>query len=639
VSTAPAQARETRPQGFTPLAAAPPKVRNAAQAPEIHSFTREVLVPAVAVTLIAILRLLLARSLGWAPPFIFFVPAVIFAGWFGGIRAGLVATALGVTIGWCILVPPAFTLFKGNAELVARLIIFIFGGYSLSVLSSHWRVSKIEISRQEQRFRSTFENAAVGMAHVAPDGRWLRVNQRLYEILGESAGPLFSGKWTDLNGGSESIDEARKIRNLLSGDITSYSIEKQCRRVDGSAVWVSLTVSLERDESGKPDYFIAVFEDVSARKQAEESLQVNLLQLQATFDGMAEPALLADADGKVLATNSAYLSLFEFTHPPRTRYEVFETFELSSADGQLFDPATSPFIRALNGEVIRELEFKGRNRQTGRILHFTSGAAPVRDARGNVAAVILTCHDITERKRAEEALERTNEALERSNMVLRQFAYAAAHDLREPLRNVAISSELLARRHPAARVPEIRRLLDTNVEGARRMHQMVMDLLEYANTVDFPAGETSLTDTSAAFERAVANLKQTIEENHAVISNDTLPDLRVADVHLVQLFQNLIGNSLKYRKPDEVPAVHVSAQRTSKEWVISVHDNGIGFEPEYKDRIFGLFKRLHTRGEYPGTGIGLAICARIVEQYGGRIWAESSPDEGSTFHFSLPHLS
>jgi PAS domain S-box-containing protein len=605
---------------------------------EISPFVREFVVPAGSIVLIALMRFLLGHRLGPTPPFLLFVPAVIFAGWFGGMQGGLVATGLGVFFGWCIFVPPAFVLFKGNAELWTRLAIFVLGGYTLSVLSAHWRVAKIEISRQEQRFRSTFENVAVGMAHVAPDGRWLRVNQRLCEILGETRARLLASRWTDLNG-AESTGEARKIRDLLANAISSYSIEKQCRRADGSFVWVSLTVSLERNDHGKPEYFIAVFEDVSGRKHAEQSLQVNLRQLQATFDGMAEPALLADAHGNVIATNTAYLTLFELKHPPRTRYEVFETFELSSAEGEVFDPATSPFTRALNGELIRELEFRGRNRRTGRIVHFTSGAAPVRDAQGNVAAVILTCHDITERKRAEEALERTNEALERSNMVLRQFAYAAAHDLREPLRNVAISSELLARRHPAARVPEIRRLLDTNVEGAHRMHQMVMDLLEYANTVDFPAGETALTDASVALNRAVANLKQTIEENQATVTNDPLPELRIAEVHLLQLFQNLIGNSLKYRKPDEAPHVHVSASRNGKDWVISVHDNGIGFEPEYKDRIFGLFKRLHTRGEYPGTGIGLAICARIVEQYGGRIWAESSPNEGSTFHFALPHLS
>jgi signal transduction histidine kinase/CheY-like chemotaxis protein len=240
--------------------------------------------------------------------------------------------------------------------------------------------------------------------------------------------------------------------------------------------------------------------------------------------------------------------------------------------------------------------------------------------------VIFT--DVTARKRAEAELLRANQDLE-------QFAYSASHDLQEPLRGVKIYSELLAERFGEKLEGDARDFLDFITSGATRMEMLVRDLLAYtqAGQFDRPAAPASAKE---ALNGALANLDEAIRTSGAEISYGPLPSLRVHSTQLQQLFQNLVGNAIKYRRPRTPPVINVTAKRDGENWLFSVSDNGLGIEAEYKERIFGLFKRLHTGDEYSGTGIGLAICQRIVERYGGRIWVESEFGKGSTFYFTLP---
>jgi signal transduction histidine kinase/FixJ family two-component response regulator len=240
--------------------------------------------------------------------------------------------------------------------------------------------------------------------------------------------------------------------------------------------------------------------------------------------------------------------------------------------------------------------------------------------------VIFT--DVTARKRAEAELLRANQDLE-------QFAYSASHDLQEPLRSVKIFSELLTRRVGDKLEGDARDFLSFVSSGATRMEMLVRDLLAYtqATQLDKPA---TAEDASAALESALANLDGAIRTSCARVISEPLPSVRVHATQLQQLFQNLVGNAIKYRRPETPPAISIAAQRDGDEWLFSVRDNGLGIEAEYRERIFGLFKRLHTGDEYAGTGIGLAICQRIVERNHGRIWVESEPGKGSVFKFTLP---
>ena len=233
-------------------------------------------------------------------------------------------------------------------------------------------------------------------------------------------------------------------------------------------------------------------------------------------------------------------------------------------------------------------------------------------------------------------LEQQAARLRRANEALEEFAYAASHDLQEPLRNVALYAELLKKRHGATLNEEAAGFLQTINEGAHRMRQLISGLLEYAQAdcVDKPI---PLSDAEAALEQVLKNLDLSIQETRAIITHDSLPLLPIKAIHLEQILQNLIGNALKYKQEAEPPRVHVSAIQEDAQWHISVSDNGVGIHPEYHERVFGLFKRLHSsRGEYIGVGMGLAICRRIVERYGGRIWVQSESGRGATFHFTIP---
>jgi len=242
--------------------------------------------------------------------------------------------------------------------------------------------------------------------------------------------------------------------------------------------------------------------------------------------------------------------------------------------------------------------------------------------------------DVTERKAAERAMLASNAELARSNADLEQFAYVASHDLQEPLRSISSSVQLLQRRYAGALDARADEFIAHAVGGVQRMQLVIDDLLAYSRIGAAPR-VMQVIDMNAALQVARANLSEAIATSHALISHDELPNLMANPIQIAQLFQNLVGNALKFRggKP---AMVHVGARQDAGEWVISVADQGIGIEPQYFERIFKLFQRLHTRTEYPGTGIGLTICQKIVERHGGRIWVESTLGQGTTFYFTLP---
>ena len=252
----------------------------------------------------------------------------------------------------------------------------------------------------------------------------------------------------------------------------------------------------------------------------------------------------------------------------------------------------------------------------------------IRDEAGTVIGFVKILSDETARKELQDSLSESNAALE-------QFAYVASHDLQEPLRTMSAFSQLLTKKYDGKLDSEADKYLAFIVDASQRMSDLVRDLLEYARAATEEERPSSVA-LDEDLEAALTHLTQAVEESGASITHDPMPTIQVDRGQMVRLFQNLIGNALKYRKPDQPPKIHVSAEQIGREWVFTVQDNGIGFDPEYVGTIFMPFKRLHQVGEYPGSGVGLAICKRIVESHGGRIWAESKPGEGATFRFTLP---
>ncbi len=241
-----------------------------------------------------------------------------------------------------------------------------------------------------------------------------------------------------------------------------------------------------------------------------------------------------------------------------------------------------------------------------------------------------------ERLQAEEELRKTSDDLARSNAELKQFAYVASHDLQEPLRVIAGFVKLLEKRYKGRLDNDADGFITHTVDGVKRMQALIQDLLEYSQ-VGTKKREYNHTDSAFIVQQVMFNLKSAIEETHALITFDNLPVVMADDTQMVRLFQNLIGNAIKFRG-SEAPIVHIAADKRENEWVFTVSDNGIGIEPEHAKKIFVIFQRLQKRDKYPGTGIGLAICKKIVEHHGGRIWVESEPGKGATFYFTLPGI-
>jgi PAS domain S-box-containing protein len=321
------------------------------------------------------------------------------------------------------------------------------------------------------------------------------------------------------------------------------------------------------------------------------------------------------------------------------------TGKVSMCKNMLTDPAFEPWRkealkRGYASSIV--LPLKADHESYGALTIYSKEPAPfsedevnlLSELAGDLSHGILAIRLRNERARAEEQLKRTAEELERSNRDLEQFAYAASHDLKEPLRTVASFIGLLKKRFPENIDSEAKEFIDMAINGAERMDILINSLLEFSRVGTKVGGFKAMSMKDAA-DIAMGNLRKATEETGARISFDSLPVITADKLQMSQLLQNLIGNAIKFCRGN-IPEVHLSAQREEQQWVFGVHDNGIGIEPRFFDRIFLIFQRLHTQDKYGGTGIGLALCKRIVERHGGSIWVESVPDKGSTFYFTIP---
>lgn len=272
-------------------------------------------------------------------------------------------------------------------------------------------------------------------------------------------------------------------------------------------------------------------------------------------------------------------------------------------------------------------------RQSGEEFPSWMNVTGAKDNKGVVTHIIVEFSDITTFKQTQQALVSRTDELARSNRELEQFAYVASHDLQEPLRMVASYTQLLARRYKDNLDEDANEFIHYAVDGAMRMQALINDLLMISR-VGTRGKPLQPCESGLSLEHALINLRMAIEEASAEVTHDPMPRVMADVSQLTQLLQNLIGNAIKFHS-GEKPRIHIGVQRRGNEWVISVKDNGIGIAPEFFERIFVIFQRLHGKQEYPGTGIGLAVCKKIVERHGGMIWVESEPGQGATFLFTL----
>ena len=353
-----------------------------------------------------------------------------------------------------------------------------------------------------------------------------------------------------------------------------------------------------------------------------------LERLAAIVESSDDAIISKDLHGIIQSWNQGAERIFGYK-----REEIIGKHVSVLAPADTVDEIPGILERIARGEHVDHYETK-RKTKDGRILNVSLTVSPVRDASGAIVGASKVARDITERKRQEQALREANAALSRSNADLEQFAYSASHDLQEPLRMVSTYSEMLKKKFGGKLGPSGDEYIGYILDGAWRMERLLKDLRSYTQSMIGQEPSEDM-DAGASLDKAIANLQAAIKDSGASISRTTLPLVRMHEVQLQQLFQNLIGNSIRYRT-NATPRIHIASERRGKEWLFSVQDNGIGIDPQYKERIFEIFRRLHTTAEYPGTGMGLAICQRIVERAGGRIWVESERGRGSTFFFTVP---
>jgi PAS domain S-box-containing protein len=417
----------------------------------------------------------------------------------------------------------------------------------------------------------------------------------------------------------------RAVKDALDNH-KDYDIEYRSLWPDGSVHWLAAKGRGYYDATGKDVRLEGVVLDITERKRAEEALHLANAYNRSLIEASLDPLVTIGRDGKIADVNAATEKVTGYSRQDLVGNDFLDYFMEP-------EKARAGYQRVFKEGYVVDYPLEIRHKD-GRITSVLYNASVYRDEKGEVSGVFAAARDITERKRAEEAIKRYAADLKRSNEELQQFAYVASHDLQEPLRAVASFTQLLSERYKGRLDKDADEFIAFAVGGAHRMQALINDLLSYSR-LETRGKPPEPTDSHDALGQALANLGTAIRESVALVTNEDLPTVRADESQLVQLFQNLVGNAIKFRGP-EPPRVHVSAVSKGNEWLFSVRDNGIGIAKEYHERIFSIFQRLHSREEYPGTGIGLALCKRIVERHGGTIRVESGPGSGSTFFFTLP---
>lgn len=491
------------------------------------------------------------------------------------------------------------------------------------------------LQRSEEKFAKAFYSSPIAKSMIdLNEGRYIDVNHSFEKLFGykreEIIGlTVLETLWYNPAHRQPMIEQLQ-----AQGCLQGYEAELK----DHNGKRILCRVSIELIQIEERVCALSTIEDITERRQAE----LTILRLNEDLEQRVEErtaALQKSQEFLRLLTDSLPVCILYLDREQRHQfinhtYEIW--FKTSRADilGKTVLEVVGPEVyeriqgyldQAYGGESVT-YEYTIEQASTHpRILQIT--ILPDENPQQQVQGCFLLFADITPLKLIEQELQRSNQELE-------QFAYVASHDLQEPLRAITGYTQLLLQQYGDRFDDTAQSYADFVVDGAKRMQQLIQDLLAYSR-VGTRGKEFAPTDCNLVVQQALRNLQMTIAERQAVITVDPLPTLQVDQNQLIQVFQNLIGNALKFCRA-EPPQVQIWAEQQGMDYFFSIRDNGIGIKPQYLDRIFEIFKRLHTRREYPGTGIGLAICKKIVLRHGGQIWAESEPGCGTTFHFTIP---
>jgi two-component system CheB/CheR fusion protein len=498
----------------------------------------------------------------------------------------------------------------GNEELETAQEELESANEELNTLNEELKVGNLELSKVNRDLGNLLESISIPLVMVGRDLRIRRFTRAIEPMLNLIASDI-GRSITDLQPQMELPDLRRLLLDAMEGG------DRKPRDIrDSLGRWYSLRILPSLGPDGKTDGAVLMLIDIDAAKRGLDFAE-------AIVETVREPLVILNQNLQVVKANRIFYEMFQAA-PEETEGRLI--YDLGNGQWNI------PKLRDLLENILpahstfRDFEVTHDFEHVGRKVMLLN-ASEIFDPNAQARTILLAIEDVTNRKRAEEALRTTNAELQ-------DFAYALTHDLREPLRMVVNYTELLGREYAGKLGAGADQFIAYSVEGALRIEALLKNLLSYWEVAEREQNSFASIDCRAVLAKALFNLHAAIAESGAIVTSDPMPTVIADEVMLMQVFQNLISNSIKYRGP-EIPRIHVSAERDAGGWLFAVRDNGIGIDPRDTERVFGMFKRLHG-SEIPGTGIGLAICKKVVERQGGRIWVESVPGMGATFKFTIP---
>lgn len=491
-----------------------------------------------------------------------------------------------------------------------------------------------ELDEAENRFRSIFDQAAIGMSVLNLDGSWRSINQKFCDIIGYTQDEMLKKTFQEITHPDDLGPDLKLVDDILIGKISTYSLEKRYFCKNGNIVWVNLTVSLLKDEHGKPKYFISCIEDISQRKQAERNLVESEARKAAVLEAAIDAILIMDAEGIVTEFNPAAESLFGYSRD-EAMGKPLATLIIPPRLQALHTEGIKRYLDTREPHVLNKRVEMPAMRRDG--TEFPAEIAVVRIRWEGPPLFTGYIRDITERKKAAESemLRRENEVVAAANKELEAFSYSVSHDLRGPLRAIDGFSKILL--EESTELSEGSHLCLSRIRhNTQRMGQLIDDLLAFSR-LSRQEIVVKKIDLTALLKQVLDDFRPEIEARHIGLHHDPMPPCKGDASLLKQVWVNLISNAIKYSRPKKDAFVEIGSKvlESRNETVYFVKDNGVGFDMNYADKLFGVFQRLHKMEEFEGTGVGLAIVKRIIERHGGRVWAEGAVGEGATFYFTL----
>jgi PAS domain S-box-containing protein len=510
------------------------------------------------------------------------------------------------------------------------------------------KLAEEALSQSESKFRKIYEEGPFGMALINSEFRIINANSTFCQLMGYSENELQNLTFRDIT--YKTIEnEEQFITNLIKGEIPVFKTEKQYKRKDSKVIWGALTVTANFSHDGKFLYNLAIVEDISARKHAEEELLENKAYLDAALASMADAVFISDKTGKFILFNEAFATFHRFPDKESCSKQFSDYPDILNVflpNGEEAPVDRWAVSRALSGEVAVNEEYIVQRKDTGEKWIGSYNFGPIRDSNGEIMGSVVVGRDITHLKDNENKIRSLNETLEQRveertaqlkavNKELEAFSYSVSHDLRAPLRSINGFTQILMEEYAPKIDSEGSRICDIIMQSSKKMGVLIDDLLAFSrlSRSEMTTSEINMRDliTLSYNDLIVHGFNKKIELNIGDICDSE------GDPNMIkQVWTNLLSNAIKYSSKNDLIKIDINCHKADGINTYSIKDNGVGFDMEFKEKLFGVFQRLHSVADFEGTGVGLAIVQRIVIRHGGSVWAKGEVGTGAEFYFSLP---